>query len=196
MSQDGGPDEDREPTHRASDDPFAPLFAEHTQLQVLAERMREVAGSLERGEAAAWADAAEGVEVHRRFLIDLHERREEIVGEALRGLGGPSVATALAACRTEHAASARFEEGVRAKLAAARTTEAARAVAGLFRKEADRFVDHHRSESERIYRPVGPSVPLEVRRALWSRYRSLDKNRGAAEARLSAWASKAHGSAD
>jgi hypothetical protein len=197
MTPNRRPDDTAERSPSSSDDPFAPLFAEHTELQVLAERMREVAASMERGESLAWDDVVEGLEVHRAFLIDLHERREEMVAEALKGLGGTAVQTALSGCRREHKASQRFQEAVRPKLSpSVRSNVVGKSVAAMFRTEADRMVEHHRAESERIYRPVRPSVPAEVRRALWKSYRSLDRDRGAAEARLSAWASKAHGSAD
>lgn len=180
---------------RVSDDPFVALYEEHTQLQVLAERFRQVADALDRGEALARRDLAEGAEVYRRFLVEVHQRREALLAEVIRPTADAATRAALDRCATEHAAADRFLSVVSSASAPSSPSETKRLAAAI-RKEADRFVEHHRSEQEQLYHRLRAETPPATLQKLRRAFAPLTGEAGAAETRLSAWASHANPSAD
>jgi len=163
----------------------------------LAERFRQVADALERGDATASADAREGVEVHRRFLIGVHHRREAIVAAELHGSSDPAVRSALATCASEHPKAERFEKEASALLREARPSAAsAKSLAGLLRQEAVRFADHHRWETENLYARLRGTLTKESTARIEAGMRPLAGDAGAATSALMAWTSHANPTAD
>lgn len=185
------------PPTTATDDPIVAVFREHTDLQVLAARLQEVAAQLERKERVSAADAVEGVEVHRRFVVDVHLRREAAIAAAVRPLAPAGVVRALERCPAEHDASAAFEAEARRLLAESPlSAEGRRRLAAVLRREADRLVEHHREEDESIYRPLHRHLTPEQLRTLAPIARDFAGAAAAAQERLSAWSSRVHASAD
>lgn len=181
----------------ASEDPFIPLYKEHTELQMLAERFHEMAGQLERKESVAPADLLEGVEVHHRFLVRVHHAREEALAQAARASAPPEVQRAMDACPAAHAEAARFEAAVRTLVAEGPlSVDRARRLATALHREAERLLSHHKEEEESIYRRLHYILPPDIRRRFADAVRALDGEAAAAQSRLTAWASKLNASAD
>lgn len=181
----------------ASDDPIVAVFREHTDLQVLATRLHEVAAQLERKERSSTADATEGLEVHHRFVALVHHRRESAIAAAVRASAPPEVGRALDRCGAVHDASVAFEEEARRLLAESPlSVEGRKRLVQALRKEGDRLVDHHREEDETIYRPIHRLLTPEQKHKLAVITRELAGDAAAAQERLSAWSSRVHASAD
>jgi len=176
---------------------FERIRREHTELQMLASRFHEVAAQVERGEPVTKADLAEGVEVHRRFLVELHHRREALIADALGATAGSAVAAAFARCRAEHPKAVEFESAAQALLSAPGFGSAQlHRVAALFEREATRIVEHTKDEDDAIHRVVVDAVPPNVRAAFVEKTRALDSEAAAAEERLLAWSSRSNASSD
>ncbi|MCI4360692.1 MAG: hypothetical protein L3J91_03240 [Thermoplasmata archaeon] len=185
------------PSEGASDDPVVTILREHTELQQLAERFRQVADALDRGEASARADATEGVQVYRRFLISVHERREALFASEVSASAGAAVQGALARCAHEHGASEKFASLAEAELRASHLPAAgARRLAASFRAEAERVVEHHRSEAEQIYHPLRGKLSKEVLARVAAAMRPMIGEAAAAQTALTAWTSHANPAAD
>ena len=185
------------PPPPTSEDPIVAVFREHTDLQVLAARLHEVAASLERPDRAPATDAAEGVEVHRRFVLEVHLPREAAIAAALHGAAPPEVTRALERCRAEHEASIAFGRDARRLLAESPlSADGRRQLIALLRSEADRLVEHHREEDETIYRPMHHRLLPDQLARLQASARELAGAAAAAQERLSAWSSRLHASAD
>jgi hypothetical protein len=179
------------------EDPIVTILNEHTELQVVAERFRQIADALERGESSARKDAAEGVAVHRRFLIGIHQRREALLAAELGSSSVGAVKTGLARCATEHPSADRFQTDANACLQESPLSKAtARRLAGLMRTEADRFVEHHRWETESIYQPVRGHLSKDAADRLKASMRALVGEAAAAQAALTAWTSHANPASD
>ncbi|MCI4340672.1 MAG: hypothetical protein L3J73_05355, partial [Thermoplasmata archaeon] len=122
--------------YSVTDDPIVTIYREHTELQVMAERFRQIADALERTERPARADALEALEVHRRFLVGVHQRREAIVAAELRPGVDPMVRAAFARCAVEHPIADQFQADAAELLRAATLHPvAARGLASLLRAE-------------------------------------------------------------
>jgi hypothetical protein len=180
-----------------SDDPVVTILREHTELQVVAERFRQIADALDRGDRTARSDAQEGVEVHQRFLIGIHQRRDALVAAEFGPTADAPLKEAFARCATEHPLAARFQTEVAALLRAKPwTRESGRQLAQLLRAEAERFAEHHRWENESIYHPLrGKLTPAALGR-LAAAVRPLAGEAGAAQTELTAWTSHANPTAD
>jgi hypothetical protein len=178
-------------------DPVVTLLREHTEIQMLAGRMHEIADAARRNEAGVAAELREGLLVHRRFVASLHEQKEGLLAETIGAdLDAPSRA-ALGACAAEHPRSIRFEQEAENRLGEGRLAPPSlKALAKLFDAEADRLVDHHRSEIETFYRPMRTTLSTSARARLKAAFVAFEGDAAAAQARLTAWASKAHASAD
>ena len=179
------------------DDPIVTILREHTELQVVAERFRQIADALDRGERSARLDAQEGVEVHQRFLIGLHQRRDDMVAAEAGATAGASLQEAFARCAAEHPRAARFQTEAAAVLRTKPwTRESGRQLAQMMRAEAERFAEHHRWETENIYHALrGKLTPAALDR-LAAGMRPLPGEAGAAQTELTAWTSHANPTAD
>jgi hemerythrin-like domain-containing protein len=179
------------------DDPFVPIFREHTELQMLATRLHELASQLERGERVPSSDLTEALEVHRRFLVGVHHRRESMIATAVGSSAGPAVAAAFERCRREHPKAERFESDLQALLDAPPSgAEPLRGVAALLQREADRIVEHDRQEDEAIHRIIHHTISASTRASLVEGARELAGEAAAAEGRLSSWTSHSNPAAD
>ncbi len=180
-----------------TDDPIVPVFREHTELQLLAARFQQMASELEHGEAVTVAQLLEAVEVHQRFLLQVHHAREREFAAAVRPVAPPAVVRALERCATVHPEASRFETEARSLLAAGPLTrERRQALAQALQREAERIVDHHREEDETIYRPLHHHLPPPVLDRLLASMHALAGEAAAAQARLVAWSSRVNASSD
>jgi len=179
------------------DDPIVTILREHTELQPVAERFRQIADALDQGESSSGADALEGIEVHRRFLIEVHQRREAAFAAEVGPSADANVRSALAKCRAEHPLAGRFQTESRACLGKTPLSAAsAHRLAELMRAEADRIVEHHRWEAETIYHAVRGKLSKEVVIRLDAAMRPLVGEAAAAQAGLVAWTSHANPTSD
>jgi hypothetical protein len=180
-----------------ADDAIVTALREHTELQVVAERFRQIADALERGDGSAAKDAAEGVEVHRRFLIGVHQRREALIAAELQNSVEGPVRNALAKCAAEHPVADRFQKEATAVLRQSPISKAdAHRLAALMRAEADRFAEHHRWEADSIYHAVRGHLAPEVVERLTAAMRPLAGETAAAQTALTAWTSHANPASD
>jgi hypothetical protein len=181
----------------AEEDPIVVILREHTQLQAVSERFRQIADALDRGEASARKDAAEGLDVHQRFLIGLHQRREALVAAEVRDSAEPAVRTALARCSVEHPIADRFQTEARACLGkTALSKSTAHRLAQLLRTEASRFVEHHRWEVESIYTPLRGKISKGSVERLTVAMRPLVGEAAASQSAMTSWTSHANPAAD
>jgi hypothetical protein len=164
---------------------------------MFAARLREIASQVERGERVPVKQIMEGLEVHRRFLVGIHHRREEMIAAAVGSSAGPSVAAAFGRCAREHPKAVQFESEVSASVDARPfgPTQLKR-IAALFAREADRILEHDRDEDENIHRMLHPSIPPAVRATLVQGAREIAGEAAAAEARLTSWTSHSNAAAD
>ena len=173
------------------------IYREHTELQVMAERFRQIADALERSERSARADAVEALEVHRRFLVGVHHRREAIVSAEVRDSVDPTVRAALARCAADHPAAERFHAEASSLLReAVLSRESAHRLAGFLRTEADRVVEHHRWEGDAIYHKIRPTLSAATLARLREKMEPLVGEADAAHTRLISWSSHANPAAD
>lgn len=180
-----------------AEDPIVPIFHEHNELQVLATRFHEVASQLERGESVPASEISAGVEVHRRFLVEVHHAREAEIAAAVRPTAPPAVIRALDRCGTVHAEATRFEEEARALLGKGSIpAERRKAIALAFHKEAERMLEHHKEEDETIYRPIHHALTPEVHARLVRAMHALSGKTAAAQELLTGWTSHRNPSSD
>ncbi len=173
------------------------ILIEHTELQVIAERFRQVADALERGDRSARADAVEGLQVYQKFLVGIHQKREAILAAEVRPAVDSTIRTAFARCAAEHPISDRFTSEAGACLRdPTLSTASAHTLAGLLREEAIRVVEHHRWETETIYQKIRSTLAPEIVARLVAAMRPLEGEASAAHTRLMAWSSHANPASD
>lgn len=172
-------------------DPVLNLRRDHTYLEMLAEGFRRLAQSLEEDLAVGRERLAEGLEIHRRFLIETHHRKEQALDHVLEGLPGRPYARALADCRTEHERAARAGEelGTLADRLSSGGAAARTALARALRAEADRWMAHLRHEEEEIYAKVHEQIPREAVDALATEIHAIRGETAALEEKLLSWTS-------
>lgn len=179
------------------DDPIVPIFHEHNELQVLATRFHEVAAQLERGETVPVSELSAGVDVHRRFLIEVHHAREADIAAAVRPTAPPEVVRALDRCGVVHAEAARFEEEARALLGKGPiSADRRKALALAFHREAERMLEHHKEEDETIYRPIHHVLSPDAHRRLMGAMHAMSGKTAAAQELLTGWTSHRNPSSD
>ncbi|MCI4368268.1 MAG: hypothetical protein L3K09_01715 [Thermoplasmata archaeon] len=173
------------------------LMREHTLLNVMAARMRESADGLERGNPVNRVRLERGLEVHRRYLIEVHHEHERLVDEALAASRDPTARARADDCALEHPKAAAYQGAVRALLAKTRGSAAPDGVAlgRLIRQEADRLEEHHGKEDD-VYRRLDRLLAPAERARLLGAIRTFDASHVSAEIALIAWAAQIHPSAD
>lgn len=174
------------------------LHREHTLLYVMAARMRETAEWFERGTGFDPARIRRGLEVHRRYLLEVHQPNDERVAKALARSKSAAIRAALAECRAQHPKAQEFQREAEALVreVPAPKSEAARSLARLYREEADRVEKHHAHEEETLYWHLERHLSAAVRHRLLAEVQRVDETRVGAEVALVSWASQLHPAAD
>ncbi len=188
--------EEETPASSLTTDLALELMRQHTLLSIMAARMRETASVLQRATRIDGPRLDRALEVHRRYLIEVHEENEARLDRALAAASSPQVRAQLKECAASHPLSQEFHDAARS-LRDASPEPAARAarLAALFKAEADRLEQHHEREGE-VYRRLDRWLSPGVRRRLLSELRRFDAAHINAEIALISWASQIHASAD
>jgi hemerythrin-like domain-containing protein len=188
----------RRPRPSLSDDLALHLMREHTLLQILAERMQELAAYIDRGGLPRLDTIQEGLEVHHQLLVRVHHAKEGIVAAALSEVKGHGRGAALAECNRQHPQAIEFEKEMARLLLAwpKNPGKTAAAVAVRLKKEAERITSHHRAEEEKLYNGLEKVLPAPLQRKAVEAVKALSAESAAAEAKLQAWASRAHPASD
>lgn len=181
-----------------STDPILHLQREHTLLQQLSARMREVADALHRHEPEAADEASHGLAIHREIVIELHHAKEALLADAVREVPNHGRDAPLAACGQAHPKAGEFEKEAERALGDLRRGVAASAdrLAALFRAEADRLLAHHGDEEGKLYKDLEKLLPQRAQQRLAELFHAFSAKSSAAEARLAAWSSKQHPASD
>jgi hypothetical protein len=173
------------------------LYREHTLLFVLAARLRETADRLERAPLRSPERLRTGLEVHRRFVLQVHLPNDELVGAALTRSRDAHVRGLLVECAAAHAGSVAFPEDVEVALAEPGHLAAPRPdLAALYRAEADRLETHHERESEFLYPRLDAVLSSSTRQQLLQEVLRIDLGRIGAEIALLSWAASLHPTSD
>jgi hypothetical protein len=173
------------------------LTRQHTLLQVMAARMRETAEVLEHSTRPDPRRIERALNLHRRYLIEVHHPNDQLVQSALAKSRRASVRALLARCAVEHLKAEEFQRDVRAivEKSGPITPVTAKKIAEKFRAEADRVEEDHEAEDE-VYAQLDELIPLTERQKLFEQIRRFDVSRAGAETALIAWASQIHPAAD
>jgi hypothetical protein len=169
--------------HRAPDDLALELMREHTLLTVLVGRMHETATALERGIVIGRERLQRGLDVHRRFLLEVHYVHAKRIARALGVAGDPEVNARLAECAADHPNGEQFQRETSDLLKNGRvgSNEAkARWMAGLWQAEADRIEDDDAREDD-LYRRIHRLIPKPERARLLRALRRFDAHNVDAE---------------
>jgi hypothetical protein len=176
----------------------AELRRQHTLLQMMAERMRESATAWEVTGGSRGPRLRRALDVHRRFLIEVHQTDEEELLAVARELGPPAVRAAAAKCAQEHPRAAQFERSadeLLGRLGSGSSSEAG-ALSALFREEAERIERHHLFDEEPLYAHLSEWLPPSERARITASVRRRDGTRADAEGMLVSWSAQLHGSSD
>lgn len=181
----------------SEDDLILELYRQHTLLYVMAARLRESADVLQRSKRPDPKRIERALDLHRRFLIDVHQVNDRMVQDALRDLGRKELTSFLDRCAKEDLKPEEFQEQVRRLMSDGMAPGAPSTLkmAELIRKEADRIEEDHGGEDE-VYRKLDTLLHPSVRHDLVQHIRQIDVQRIGAEIALIAWASQIHASAD
>jgi hypothetical protein len=182
----------------ATSDPVLHLQREHTLLEQLSGRMREVADGLHRHDPGSAEEAGRGLAIHQEILIELHHAKEALLADAVRELPDHGREAALAQCDAAHPKAKEFQREAALALAEARRGVAAASerLAALFRSEADRLIAHHGEGEGKLYKDLEKLLPRRAQDRLAELFRGFNAKSSAAEARLAAWSSKLHPASD
>ncbi|MCI4345372.1 MAG: hypothetical protein L3K07_01245 [Thermoplasmata archaeon] len=190
----GGPP----PRDNSRTDLVLELQRQHTLLQVLAGRLRETAEGLERAPSIPAGRLRQALDAHRRFLVELHQANEEEILAHLRETKIRGARAAAALCEREHPAALAFQQSA-AELApdeVAPRSDRGRALAKLFRAEAERIERHHVSEEENLYAHLRDWLPSPLFARLGAKVLRRDAASVAAESALVSWSAQLHPAAD
>lgn len=176
----------------ATSDPVLHLQREHTLLQQLAARMREVADALHRHDPESTEEAGRGLAIHKEILVELHHAKEALLADAVREVPNHGRDSPLAQCDAAHPKAREFQRDAELALAEARRGVAAarERLAALFRAEADRLMVHHGEEEAKLYKDLEKLLPRRAQERLAELFHGFSAKSSAAEARLAAWSSK------
>jgi hypothetical protein len=181
----------------SKDDLILELYRQHTLLYVMAARMRESAEVLQRSKRTDPKRIERLLDVHRRYLIEIHQVNDRLVQDALAKLGRKDLQPFLDRSTQERLLSEKFQQQVREWLEKGMPTASPQAskMADSIRKEADRIEEDHGREDE-VYLTLDPLLPPSQRQELLQRIRQVDSQRIGAEIALIAWSSQIHASSD
>ncbi|MCI4334248.1 MAG: hypothetical protein L3K04_01235 [Thermoplasmata archaeon] len=174
------------------------LRRQHTLLQMMAERMREAATLWDDSGGARGPRLRRALEVHRKFLIEVHQADEDKVLTALRAVGPPEAAAVAERCSQEHPRALKFAATAAALLGQLGSGRAAdvRALPALFREEAERIERHHLFDEESLYAHLDAWLTGAARIRLARDIRGRDAARADAEGALIAWVAQLHPASD
>jgi hypothetical protein len=187
----------KHPRRHATQDPLSIALREHTQLEMLAARMKQLASEVERGEHTSGKLLREGLAVYRQFVVELHQAREAVLLEAARGATPPPDRALFAKCEAAHPMAAKFvaeSEAILARPGLAASD--AKSLAARWTREADRLLEHHRTEEEPVYRHWRATLDEARKAELFRAMAKLHAIEGPAASRLSAWVSRENPSSD
>jgi hemerythrin-like domain-containing protein len=194
------------PAERPGDPDVAPsmkdlgleLYRQQTLLSVMTARMRETASRLLLGNPVDPERIRRGLDVHRRFLLNVHDADEDRVARALEKERPDAARKLVAECRREHARAETFLGAVQVLLGQdlAPGSEARTRMSTLFAEEADRIDRHQTWEDEKIHPHLDTWLSRPVRSKLLEEIRRFNAARVDAEIALVSWASQLHPSAD
>ncbi|MCI4364097.1 MAG: hypothetical protein L3K13_07370 [Thermoplasmata archaeon] len=164
----------------------------------MAARLRETAEGLERARSIPTVRLRRALDAHRRFLVEVHQANEEEVLAHLRETKSRAARAAAALCEREHPAALAFQQSA-AELAqndVVPGSDRARALASLFRTEAERIERHHVSEEENLYAHLREWLPGPLFARLGAKVLRRDAASADAESALVSWSAQLHPSAD
>jgi hypothetical protein len=181
----------------SKDDLILELYRQHTLLYVMAARLRESADVLQRSKRPDPKRIDRLLDVHRRYLIDIHQVNDQMVQDALAKLGRKELAAFLERSGKERKKSEEFQQQMRLlmKQGMPPGDPSTLRMVDLIRKEADRVEEDHSREDE-IYRTLDALLGAPERKDLLQRIRQVDSERIGAEIALIAWSSQIHASSD
>ena len=187
-----------EADRRRSNDLVLELYRQQTLLQILTARMRETASVLEHRGTFDVARLRRGLDVHRRYLLDVHEADEERLVRSLARRRVVEAEAFLQELNAARASAVAFERTVEDHIAASadRPGETARDLARLVSAEAERIDHHQQWEAERLHGRLDEWLPRATQGRLLAQIRKFDAARVDAEIALISWASQLHPSAD
>jgi hypothetical protein len=181
-----------------SNDLALELFRQQTLLQVLTARLREVAAAIERIGRVDAARLRRTLDVHHRYVVEVHEADDERLARALLARKVDAAAPLVATARAGRPAALDFEHAAEAFLdpATAAAPEGPGRLARLLAVEADRIDQHLAWEADRLHAHLEAWLPRPARSRLLAQIRRFDAARVDAEIALVSWASQIHPSAD
>ncbi len=174
------------------------LYRQQTLLSIMTARMRETAGVLEHRSTFDLARIHRALEVHRRYLLEVHEADEERLARTIAEAKVKAADPLLRALRAARPRALEFEKEAEELLAGGvpRGSDEAHRLARLFSDEADR-IDHHQSwETENLHSHIDAWLSKPVQARLLDQIRRFNAARVDAEIALISWASQLHPSAD
>jgi len=174
------------------------LYRQQTLLSVMTARMRETAARLEAGNPVDPARVRRALDVHRRFLLDVHDADEERIAQAIVAAQPTTARKVVAECRAEHPRAEAFLRGAMALLPGdlSPCSDGRRRLASLFADEADRIDRHQAWEDEKLHTHLNEWLSPTVRKRLLDEIRRFNAVRVDAEIALVSWASQLNPSAD
>ena len=181
-----------------SNDLALELFRQQTLLQVLTARLREVAAAVERLGRVDAARLRRTLDVHRRYVVEVHEADDERVARTLLARMVDAAAPLFATVRAGRPAAVDFERAAEAFLdpAIASAPGGPVRLARLLSQEADRIDQHLTWEADHLHAHLESWLPRPSRTRLLAQIRRFDAARVDAEIALVSWASQIHPSAD
>jgi hypothetical protein len=160
--------------------------------------MRETATALENGATPDESRLRRALDVHHRFLVEVHRTDEERVTR-FPPHSTPTVALATRTrCDLDHEGALQFETHLEGalKTGAGSKGDRARALGVLFREEADRIDRHVAWEEDAFTKLIDESMSRTDQARLLRDMRRFDAARVDAEIALVSWASNLHPSSD
>lgn len=183
---------------RRSNDLGLELYRQRTLLQIMAARLRETSGGVERGASIDLARIRRALDVHHRFLIEVHHADAERVARAVAKQEVAAAGGVLAELEKGRTRAAEFENSASTLVAqgVAGHSENAHRLAQLVHSEADRIDQFQGWEAERLHAHLDDWLPKPIQSRLLGQIRKFDAARVDAEIALISWASQLHPSAD
>lgn len=174
------------------------LQRQHTLLQMMSERLRESATAMELTGTVPASRLERALDVHRRFLVEVHLANEDEVATRLRQSGASAARKLADRCAREHPHAAQFERAAALLLEAHGEQGSVHVtrLAELFRGEADRIERHHLAEEEPLIRNLDRWLAPQDRADLARGIRRRDAVRADAEDALVSWSAELHPAAD
>ncbi|HEV2449787.1 MAG TPA: hypothetical protein VGU43_05185 [Thermoplasmata archaeon] len=164
----------------------------------MAERLRESATAMELTGTVPAPRLERALDVHRRFLVEVHLANEDEVAMRLRKSGRPAAREQADLCAREHPRAAEFERaaGLLLEEHGEQQSVNARRLAELLRGEAAQIERHHLVDEEPLLRNLDRWLTPAVRAQLARGIRRRDSVRADAEEALVSWSAELHPAAD